>query len=276
MMTMVPEKRREETLLSLSRSSRLFDDDNARVLTKEVETMMCLIYSLLCVGETNDICVADPERRKHFDATDAHTRRKRENEAKKRGTTHFLFSIVIPEMSSKDDDDVYPFHGFDSSNDRIGPCDAFWERALKKRAEEKKLWYHQGIEYWSTVDATVDGVLGGFGSVSKADGKENEQILRTMVYPEFDFGVADGANGCTNKIEKRALDVGAGVGRVSVREMNVRFHFVSRSVSFFFYTDLYIRAARQTEHVLDEVLCFGRFVGTCATFYRESKGDVEG
>ena len=79
-------------------------------------------------------------------------------------------------MSSKDDDDVYPFHGFDSSNDRIGPCDAFWERVLKKRAEDKKLWYRQGIEYWSTVDATVDGVLGGFGSVSKADGKENEQI----------------------------------------------------------------------------------------------------
>ena len=242
---------------------------------------MCLIYSLLCVGETNDICVADPERRKHFDATDAHTRRKRENEPKKRGTTHFLFSM-IPEMSSKDDDDdddddVYPFHGFDSSNDRIGPCDAFWERALKKRAEEKKLWYHQGIEYWSTVDATVDGVLGGFGSVSTADGKENEQILRTIVYPEFDFGeVADGANGCTNKIEKRALDVGAGVGRVSVRAMNFRFLFVSRSFSFFFYTDLYIRAARQTEHVLDEVLCFGRFVGTCTTFYRESKGDVEG
>ncbi len=189
-----------------------------------------------------------PPARKH-DATDAHTQRKRENEPEKRGTTLFLFSM-IPEMSKDDDDDddddVYPFHGFDSSNDRIGPCDAFWERALKKRAEDKKLWYHQGIEYWSTVDATVDGVLGGFGSVSTADGKENEQILRTMVYPEFDFGeVADGANGCTNKIEKRALDVGAGVGRVSVRAMNFRFLFVSRSFSFFFYTDLYIRAARR-------------------------------
>ena len=96
MMTMVPEKRREETLLSLSRSSRLFDDDNARVLTKEVETMMCLIYSLLCVGETNDICVADPERRKHFDATDAHTHRKRENEAKKRGGRHFFYFPYDP------------------------------------------------------------------------------------------------------------------------------------------------------------------------------------
>jgi len=232
----------------------------------------------------NDICVARPER-KALSLLLKNTHRKRERERERteeeRGTTLFLFS-TIPEMSSKDDDDdddddVYPFHGFDSSNDRIGPCDAFWERALKKRAEEKKLWYHQGIEYWSTVDATVDGVLGGFGSVSTADGKENEQILRTIVYPEFDFGeVADGANGCTNKIEKRALDVGAGVGRVSVRAMNFRFLFVSRSFSFFFYTDLYIRAARQTEHVLDEVLCFGRFVGTCATFYRESKGDVEG
>ena len=201
----------------------------------------------------NDICVARPER-KALSLLLKNTHRKRERERERteeeRGTTLFLFS-TIPEMSSKDDDDddddddVYPFHGFDSSNDRIGPCDAFWERVLKKRAEDKKLWYRQGIEYWSTVDATVDGVLGGFGSVSKADGKENEQILRTMVYPEFDFGFADGANGCTNKIEKRALDVGAGVGRVSVRAMNFRFLFVSRSFSFFFYTDLYIRAARR-------------------------------
>ena len=236
--------------------------------------MMCLIYSLLCVGETTFVW-PDPER-KALSLLPKNTRRKRENEAKKRGTTHFLFSIVIPEMSSKDDDDdVYPFHGFDSSNDRIGPCDAFWERALKKRAEEKKLWYHQGIEYWSTVDATVDGVLGGFGSVSKADGKENEQILRTMVYPEFDFGVADGANGCTNKIEKRALDVGAGVGRVSVRAMNFVF-FLYRVCSPFSFKLTFIFTRRVAEHVLDEVLCFGRFVGTCTTFYRESKGDVEG
>ena len=73
--------------------------------------------------------------------------------------------------------------------------------------------------------------FGGFGSVSKADGKENEQILRTMVYPEFDF-VSQRCDGCTNKIEK-ALDVGAGVGRVSVRAMNFVF-FVSRLFSFFF------------------------------------------
>ena len=191
------------------------------------------IYSLLCVGETNDVfggrkkVKVPPKARELYDATDlrahTHTKREREREPKKGDTFFFSSSRCPPREDDDDDDDVYPFHGFDSSNDRIGPCDAFWERVLKKRAEDKKLWYRQGIEYWSTVDATVDGVLGGFGSVSKADGKENEQILRTMVYPEFDFGVADGANGCTNKIEKRALDVGAGVGRVSVRATNFVF-----------------------------------------------------
>ncbi len=203
----------------------------------------------------------------------AHTHTHREREPKKGDT--FFFILEMSSAKDDDDDDVYPFHGFDSSNDRIGPCDAFWERVLKKRAEDKKLWYRQGIEYWSTVDATVDGVLGGFGSVSKADGKENEQILRTMVYPEFDFGVADGANGCTNKIEKRALDVGAGVGRVSVRATNFVF-FLYRACSPFSFKLTFIFTRRVAEHVLDEVLCFGRFVGTCTTFYRESKGDVEG
>ena len=205
--------------------------------------------------------------------THTHREREREREPKKGDT--FFFILEMSSAKDDDDDDVYPFHGFDSSNDRIGPCDAFWERVLKKRAEDKKLWYRQGIEYWSTVDATVDGVLGGFGSVSKADGKENEQILRTMVYPEFDFGVADGANGCTNKIEKRALDVGAGVGRVSVRATNFVF-FLYRACSPFSFKLTFIFTRRVAEHVLDEVLCFGRFVGTCTTFYRESKGDVEG
>mmetsp|Transcript_6536 Transcript_6536/g.19506 ORF Transcript_6536/g.19506 Transcript_6536/m.19506 type:complete len:99 (-) Transcript_6536:1560-1856(-) len=78
------------------------DDDNARVFDERSgDDDVFNIFPFVRWG--NDICVADPER-KHFDATDAHTRRKRENEPKKRGTTHFLFSM-IPEMSSKDDDD---------------------------------------------------------------------------------------------------------------------------------------------------------------------------
>jgi len=138
--------------------------------------------------------------------------------------------------AGEEEEDVYPFQGFDGSNEPIGPCDKFWERVLTKRLEDKKLWYHQGVEYWNTVDATIDGVLGGFGSVSRADAKENEGILRTLVFPEFDFGEMDGGGGgCANKIEKRALDVGAGVGRVSVRDFILfAIHFLLFLFFFFF------------------------------------------
>jgi hypothetical protein len=127
----------------------------------------------------------------------------------------------MPEVEGgESSDDIYPFHGVDGENNPIGPCDAFWKRVLTKKIrkdvdddentkEGKHLWYHQGVEYWNHVDATVDGVLGGFGSVSGADAKENERILRTMMYPEGEF---------SEILEKRALDVGAGVGRVSVRD----------------------------------------------------------
>ena len=129
----------------------------------------------------------------------------------------------MPEVEGgESSDDIYPFHGVDGENNPIGPCDAFWKRVLTKKIrkdvddentkEGKLLWYHQGVQYWNHVDATVDGVLGGFGSVSGADAKENERILRTMVYPEGEF---------SEILEKRALDVGAGVGRVSVRNFVV-------------------------------------------------------
>ena len=138
--------------------------------------------------------------------------------------------------AGEEEEDIYPFQGFDGGNEPIGPCDKFWERVLTKRLEDKKLWYHQGVEYWNTVDATVDGVLGGFGSVSRADAKENEGILRTLVFPEFDFGELDGGGGgCANKIEKRALDVGAGVGRVSVRDFILfAIHSLLLLFNFFF------------------------------------------
>jgi hypothetical protein len=152
------------------------------------------------------------------------------DEQKEALSVHSLMS------AGEEEEDVYPFQGFDGSNEPIGPCDKFWERVLTKRLEDKKLWYHQGVEYWNTVDATIDGVLGGFGSVSRADAKENEGILRTLVFPEFDFGEMDGGGGgCANKIEKRALDVGAGVGRVSVRDFILfAIHFLLFLFFFFF------------------------------------------
>ena len=52
-------------------------------------------------------------------------------------------------------------------------------------------------------------------------------------YPEFDLVVADGANGCTNKIEKESVGR-RGRRRESIGTRDDLFSFVSRLFSFFF------------------------------------------
>lgn len=65
--------------------------------------------------------------------------------------------------------------------------------------------YEAGIKYWSSVDASYDGVLGGFGtgSLPQRDALGSRTFLRSLI-----------------KFEKRnrpyrALDCGAGIGRVT-------------------------------------------------------------
>ena len=52
--------------------------------------------------------------------------------------------------------------GLDADGTRYGSAEELWAKEKKKGL---KNWYGSAIEYWSTVPATVDGVLGGFGSV---------------------------------------------------------------------------------------------------------------
>jgi len=185
------------------------------------------------------VSTSGEERPRACDSRETKEREKEKEKERPRALDEQKESLSVHSLMStgeEEEEDVYPFRGFDGSNEPIGPCDKFWERVLTKRLEDKKLWYHQGVEYWNTVDATIDGVLGGFGSVSRADAKENEGILRTLVFPEFDFGELDGGGGggCANKIEKRALDVGAGVGRVSVRVLVLfAIHFLLFLFNFF-------------------------------------------
>ncbi|CAA6657980.1 unnamed protein product [Spirodela intermedia] len=66
-------------------------------------------------------------------------------------------------------------------------------------------WYRKGITYWEGVEASVEGVLGGYGCVNEVDVKGSDAFLRTLLPERF------GA-------EKRhlvALDCGSGIGRVT-------------------------------------------------------------
>lgn len=58
-------------------------------------------------------------------------------------------------------------------------------------------------QYWAQIPATVDGMLGGYGSVSNLDIQGSKMFLRKLLETDND-------ESCT-----RALDCGAGIGRIT-------------------------------------------------------------
>ncbi|XP_020095912.1 alpha N-terminal protein methyltransferase 1 isoform X1 [Ananas comosus] len=75
------------------------------------------------------------------------------------------------------------------------------DSASTKRRE----WYRKGIGYWGGVEASVDGVLGGYGCVNDADVKGSEGFIKPLLIERF--GSA--------KRHLVALDCGSGIGRVT-------------------------------------------------------------
>ncbi|XP_062563500.1 N-terminal Xaa-Pro-Lys N-methyltransferase 1-A [Armigeres subalbatus] len=64
-------------------------------------------------------------------------------------------------------------------------------------------YYQDAKNYWSTIAPTVDGMLGGFGSISFTDIRGSDQFLKNV----FKLKPAPG--------RVQALDCGAGIGRIS-------------------------------------------------------------
>jgi hypothetical protein len=78
--------------------------------------------------------------------------------------------------------------------------DALWHNATPNG--DASQWYAQSTDYWAKVNATVGGVLGGFGHLSGVDVKESSAFIkRVLASHRQPFG--------------RALDCGAGVGRTA-------------------------------------------------------------
>ncbi|KAJ4746306.1 Alpha N-terminal protein methyltransferase 1 [Rhynchospora pubera] len=103
--------------------------------------------------------------------------------------------------------------GIDSNGREFSSASEMWREEIggtgteAAGSDQTKLrdWYSKGISYWQGVEASVEGVLGGYGCVNDTDVKESEAFLK-MLLP-LRFGK-----------EKRhlvALDCGAGIGRVS-------------------------------------------------------------
>lgn len=70
-------------------------------------------------------------------------------------------------------------------------------------AETQSAFYKEAAAYWEKVPATIDGILGGFGSVSDLDLEGSNAFLNCL----FDMKHAPAT--------RHALDCGAGIGRVT-------------------------------------------------------------
>lgn len=64
-------------------------------------------------------------------------------------------------------------------------------------------FYEKAASYWEQIPATVDGMLGGFGSISHIDIKGSQAFLQEMFRMKNSPG------------KKQALDCGAGIGRIT-------------------------------------------------------------
>lgn len=66
----------------------------------------------------------------------------------------------------------------------------------------KDRFYQDALSYWSKIPPTVDGMLGGFSYITKTDVKGSSAFIKDLMNSE-------------RTGRSRALDCGAGIGRVT-------------------------------------------------------------
>ncbi|KAK8618229.1 hypothetical protein V6N13_132229 [Hibiscus sabdariffa] len=74
--------------------------------------------------------------------------------------------------------------GTDSDGREFKSAQEMW-REQAGDDPQKTQWYREGVAYWEGVEASVDGVLGGFGQVNDADIKGSEAFLNSLLHERF-------------------------------------------------------------------------------------------
>ncbi|KAF5729277.1 putative Protein C9orf32 [Tripterygium wilfordii] len=96
--------------------------------------------------------------------------------------------------------------GSDSDGRTFSNAEEMW-REHAGDDNRKTQWYSDGVAYWEGVEASVEGVLGGFGQVNDADINGSEAFLNTLLAERF----VDGGK----SRHLVALDCGSGIGRIT-------------------------------------------------------------
>lgn len=109
--------------------------------------------------------------------------------------------------------------GHDSEGKIYSSTKEMWEEEIGGEAAEAqqrtKEWYNKGVGYWEKVEASVDGVLGGYGHVNGRDVKDSNEFLLDILGERL-----------RQNRHLVALDCGAGVGRVTKNLLLKHFHEV--------------------------------------------------
>ncbi|KAI3436982.1 uncharacterized protein J3R85_005921, partial [Psidium guajava] len=126
--------------------------------------------------------------------------------------------------------------GFDSEGRQFKNAEEMWREEIGKDGDvhKRKEWYRQGVGYWEGVEATTDGVLGGYAHVNDTDIKGSEAFLKLLLAERFPGG-GRGRN-------LVALDCGSGIGRVT-KNLLIRFF---TEVDLLEPVSHFLEAARQT------------------------------
>ncbi|XP_075480383.1 alpha N-terminal protein methyltransferase 1 [Primulina tabacum] len=98
--------------------------------------------------------------------------------------------------------------GIDSDGREFKNAQEMWREEVGEADPLKKSqWYSQGVGYWQGVEATMDGVMGGYANINEADIVASEAFLKTILSEKFPHG--------SRGLNLVALDCGSGIGRIS-------------------------------------------------------------
>ncbi|KAJ1399175.1 S-adenosyl-L-methionine-dependent methyltransferase [Sesbania bispinosa] len=123
--------------------------------------------------------------------------------------------------------------GTDSDGREYTTADEMW-REQAGDPDKKTLWYRHGVSYWEGVNASVDGVLGGFANVNEPDISCSEDFLKILLSERFSADV--------NHQPLVALDCGSGIGRVT-KNLLIRYF---NEVDLLEPVSHFLEAARET------------------------------
>ncbi|CAD7703853.1 unnamed protein product [Ostreobium quekettii] len=97
-------------------------------------------------------------------------------------------------------------NGIDTEGQEYPSAQAFWEAELS--GEGPSAWYSKALKYWDQQEPTYNGVLAGYGHLSRIDLIDSAAFLKRVFAQLFKERRHEGAT-------TRSVDCGAGVGRVS-------------------------------------------------------------